>query len=1006
LRGIALNASIAKPDIGHVGGGVSFDGVHILTCAHVVNFALGLDLRNSRAPDANLVICCRLHNASGGLDSFDARVERWGPTTETFRPSEDFCVLKLELPNELDFRKFALPASNFAGTAVDNLFYATQVGQSEFFWFSCQIVARVPDGLLQLRKDPEAPAPKKEDATYFRHGFSGSAGFSGSDSSFVGILQRMNRDGSEAFAIPTALLPINQFPVAGREKRGSKQKNQRERHATQVPDVRLHRLRIGSLPLPPSVVRRSSLISRAQSCLNANKFPTVLNGGPRTGKSFGLSAIAKDLGRPRARLRRDLPCSDIFITDAQVSFNEFFYSLLRVAGVSLMELEELGFEQKLGILRNQILSNELSYAIFVDDLDKHLELEDFKRLINYASQNIDRIRFWLAIDNIEDQKIEGLEVPLNAIQMHAVYGPDAYTEAARGQIGALQPYGIYDLEEVRDYLHGTSSQASFYSDSIQDFRLILENLVDGAGLDGDPKQHLNSVFSDPVLSLLLLVDSAMPKSEIVAICAELNVRESDALARLDRYVIAKLVSESSNAGLLLVEHSFSDVHRIVRRMPSFRHEEIQRAAVQRILSMLPNVVAWMSESVFDFMASWLIRTNDHNGLERLCGAFIQYASRRMAREILTFAGIDTDAHCPPNVRAKLIGLVLSHRGSLLARAEHLRLQHVACSLYEEGRDMRNAAVMHARRSENLRKHGQYLAAVQAGKSAVAASVNEPVDVSIIAAGALSDAQRRLGNYNEAIDTLGIVLSNIDRIKKKPTKASVKVLFGAGQAYRRIGHFVKAISLFEEAISIAEEIKDIHGGAVAQNNCAQTYMSAGMGKWALEIAQSAKDRMQPTNDTHRLALCQLSEAVAHMQLEDYSLADGLFLNCISDFEAVGDASMATTCAYHMFESLRRQEDWISARALLNTSISWKEQHTAPLANVIGAAERLTASVMRKDETRVQSCKQEYARAILGEGGNLSNFLDLVKANKEAFEAEDIVSFEFLCGERDALVERIK
>ena len=96
------NAGIAKVLLGkgpnHAGMAIVIDPTHLITCAHVVNAALGRPERSEDQPDGTVQVVFPMQ---GNPTASSAVVEKWRPPGET--PQDDIAVLKLdgEAPEEV-----------------------------------------------------------------------------------------------------------------------------------------------------------------------------------------------------------------------------------------------------------------------------------------------------------------------------------------------------------------------------------------------------------------------------------------------------------------------------------------------------------------------------------------------------------------------------------------------------------------------------------------------------------------------------------------------------------------------------------------------------------------------------------------------------------------------------------------------------------------------------------------------------------------------------------------
>lgn len=181
---------------GAVGAGVVLGG-HVVTCAHVVNLALGRDARSPEQPDepvevdfpaldgppdsttdsaTNSAADGRTGGRTGGT-AVVARVHSWAPPPpEEGRPGDDLAVLELDLPAGVTpARLISTPLRN--GSPVDVLGYPA--GRPDGAWVRAIVRGQVGGRLLQLDSDS---------ALTVQPGYSGSPVWDPETGRVVGII--------------------------------------------------------------------------------------------------------------------------------------------------------------------------------------------------------------------------------------------------------------------------------------------------------------------------------------------------------------------------------------------------------------------------------------------------------------------------------------------------------------------------------------------------------------------------------------------------------------------------------------------------------------------------------------------------------------------------------------------------------------------------------------------------------------------------------------------------
>src|SRR5688572_30115781 len=125
---------------GTVGAGVVLGG-HVVTCAHVVNLALGRDERSPEQPSGTITVDFPALDGTQDGTTVTARVHTWAsPPPEEGRPGDDVAVLELDLPAEVTpARLISTPLRN--GSPVDVLGYPA--GRPDGAWVRAVVRGQV-----------------------------------------------------------------------------------------------------------------------------------------------------------------------------------------------------------------------------------------------------------------------------------------------------------------------------------------------------------------------------------------------------------------------------------------------------------------------------------------------------------------------------------------------------------------------------------------------------------------------------------------------------------------------------------------------------------------------------------------------------------------------------------------------------------------------------------------------------------------------------------------------
>ena len=200
---ILCSGSAAPAGVGFV-----VDKFHIVTCAHVVNTAMGRDKRAQRRPDSGIRIGVDfpLLSKAAGAPVRSCRVEAWVPPPETGTSGGDVAGLVLigeGLPTGACVGRLAEDASR-RDPPVDVFGYPEDPPRLDHgAWVGVHLRNTVGDGLIQLDSDSES-------AIRTQPGFSGSPIVAKGDAGdeILGMLAVASRNegARDAYAIPVAQL--------------------------------------------------------------------------------------------------------------------------------------------------------------------------------------------------------------------------------------------------------------------------------------------------------------------------------------------------------------------------------------------------------------------------------------------------------------------------------------------------------------------------------------------------------------------------------------------------------------------------------------------------------------------------------------------------------------------------------------------------------------------------------------------------------------------------------
>jgi tetratricopeptide (TPR) repeat protein len=111
----------------------------------------------------------------------------------------------------------------------------------------------------------------------------------------------------------------------------------------------------------------------------------------------------------------------------------------------------------------------------------------------------------------------------------------------------------------------------------------------------------------------------------------------------------------------------------------------------------------------------------------------------------------------------------------------------------------------------------------------------------------------------------------------------------GYALRGQGRYTEAITCFEQAITILEEIHDLANCAIAQMNLGIVYWYDAEPAKALEKYTLAEHTFTKLSDMHNLAKIFTNKGLGYMNLGDWVQAEKAFMASIALHQKVGDVS---------------------------------------------------------------------------------------------------------------------
>ncbi|QDV51012.1 sugar transferase [Gimesia fumaroli] len=181
---VSISSSKAAP---LVGMGVVVDASHVITCAHIINYALDRDADDQSRPNAK--ICVRFI-----LDAQEpvawATILKWLPPLDS-GDNEDVVLLGLDAPTsvDIDHSQFSIPRINEPIRA-----YGLPQGSTLGIWWSGLVSLPVRSNRFQLEQNENA-------STILEPGFSGTPLLSINGQKMYGIVARVR--GKVGYMIPS-----------------------------------------------------------------------------------------------------------------------------------------------------------------------------------------------------------------------------------------------------------------------------------------------------------------------------------------------------------------------------------------------------------------------------------------------------------------------------------------------------------------------------------------------------------------------------------------------------------------------------------------------------------------------------------------------------------------------------------------------------------------------------------------------------------------------------------
>jgi diguanylate cyclase (GGDEF)-like protein/PAS domain S-box-containing protein len=185
---------------GSVGAGFVVSDHHVLTCAHVVNAALGRGQLDQERPSADDVLLLRLPLRGDAIRQ--ARVVEWLPPPSRGIAGGDIAGLEIigePLPANLMAARLADWTS--LGDKADVFGYPVEKNRPAGGWVPCHVRGRVGNGLLQIDSDPDA-------ALRTQPGYSGSPIIERVSGAVIGMFSAAsyNSHDRDSYGIPSVVL--------------------------------------------------------------------------------------------------------------------------------------------------------------------------------------------------------------------------------------------------------------------------------------------------------------------------------------------------------------------------------------------------------------------------------------------------------------------------------------------------------------------------------------------------------------------------------------------------------------------------------------------------------------------------------------------------------------------------------------------------------------------------------------------------------------------------------
>ncbi len=204
LRSASATSELAWP----AGVGFVVSERHVLTCAHVVNTALGRDNHSQEAPSEGDRLWLRFPLIEAAPERY-AKVVVWHPPAADDCRSEIADIAGLELEDDLPAGVVPATLSNGDHAQELSVFgYPTDPRRPHGGWVPCRLMGPVGGGLIHIDSDSSA-------ALRAQPGYSGSPLVDKATGLVVGmlLLASMREDIRDCYAIPAMTLHAAMSPV-------------------------------------------------------------------------------------------------------------------------------------------------------------------------------------------------------------------------------------------------------------------------------------------------------------------------------------------------------------------------------------------------------------------------------------------------------------------------------------------------------------------------------------------------------------------------------------------------------------------------------------------------------------------------------------------------------------------------------------------------------------------------------------------------------------------------